>query len=67
MGTLRDLIAIANEVLPNLASDYVVVPEFAKTAHFTILAKAPTSGVGAPTVMVAASSTATDRGPSDAP
>src|SRR5262249_40922524 len=40
--------AIANEVLPNLASDYVVVPDFAKTSHFTILAKAPSTGIGAP-------------------
>jgi uncharacterized protein (TIGR03435 family) len=47
MGTLRDLIAIANEVLPNLASDYIVAPDSAKT-HYTIVAKAPSTGIGAP-------------------
>jgi len=48
MGTLKDLIAIANEVLPNLASDYVIAPESAKT-HYTIVAKVPSTGIGAAT------------------
>jgi uncharacterized protein (TIGR03435 family) len=47
MGTLRDLIAIANEILPNLASDFVIGPKFMETAHFTIVAKVPTTGIGA--------------------
>jgi uncharacterized protein (TIGR03435 family) len=47
MGTLRDLIAIANEVFPNLASDFVVGPKSLET-HYTILAKAPSTGIGAP-------------------
>jgi uncharacterized protein (TIGR03435 family) len=48
MGTLRDLIAISQEIFPNLASDYIVGPKFIETAHFTIVAKAPTTGIGAP-------------------
>jgi uncharacterized protein (TIGR03435 family) len=48
MGTLRDLIAIANQIRPNLASDFVVGPKFIETSHFTILAKAPGTGIGAP-------------------
>ena len=48
MGTLRDLIAIANEILPNLASDFVVGPKFLETSHFTVVAKAPGTGIGAP-------------------
>jgi len=48
MGTLRDLIGIANEIPPNLTSDFIVGPKFLETAHFTIVAKAPSTGVGAP-------------------
>jgi uncharacterized protein (TIGR03435 family) len=48
MGTLRDLIAIANEITPNLASDLITGPKFVETSHFTIVAKAPSTGIGAP-------------------
>lgn len=48
MGTLRDLIAVANQILPNMAPDLIVAPKFAETAHFTIVAKAPSTGIGAP-------------------
>ena len=48
MGTLRDLIAISHEIFPNLAADYVVGPKFIETSHFTIVAKAPSAGIGAP-------------------
>jgi uncharacterized protein (TIGR03435 family) len=48
MGTLRDLIAIANEILPNVAADFVVGPKFIETSHYTIVAKAPSTGIGAP-------------------
>jgi uncharacterized protein (TIGR03435 family) len=47
MGTLRDLIAVSNQILPNLASDYVVGPKFMETSHFTIKAKVPSTGAGA--------------------
>jgi len=47
MGTLKDLIAISYEILPNLASDYVVGPKFIETSHYTILAKVPSTGIGA--------------------
>ncbi len=49
MGSLRDLIGIAYEVLPNLAPDTIVgYPKFAETARYNILAKAPSTGIGAP-------------------
>jgi uncharacterized protein (TIGR03435 family) len=48
MGTLRDLIGIANQIPPNLTSDFIVGPKFMETAHFTIVAKAPSTGIGAP-------------------
>jgi uncharacterized protein (TIGR03435 family) len=47
MGTLRDLIAISHEIVPNVASDYVFGPKFMETAHFTIVAKTPSTGIGA--------------------
>jgi uncharacterized protein (TIGR03435 family) len=47
-GTLRNLIAIANEITPNLAGDMIVGPKSLDTTHFTIVAKAPSSGIGAP-------------------
>jgi uncharacterized protein (TIGR03435 family) len=47
-GSLRDLIAISHEVFPNLAADYVVGPKFIETSRFTIVAKAPSTGIGAP-------------------
>jgi uncharacterized protein (TIGR03435 family) len=47
MGSLRDLIAISNEILPNLASDFVVGPKFLETSHYTIVAKVPGTGIGA--------------------
>src|SRR5262249_26550158 len=46
MGTLRDLIAISMEIVPNLAADYIVGPKFIETSHFTIVAKAPSTGIG---------------------
>ena len=48
-GSLRDLIAIANEVRPNLSADFVVGPKFMETSHYTVVAKAPSTGIGAPT------------------
>jgi uncharacterized protein (TIGR03435 family) len=47
-GSLRDLIAISHEIFPNLAADYVVGPKFIETSRFTIIAKAPSTGIGAP-------------------
>jgi uncharacterized protein (TIGR03435 family) len=48
-GTLRDLIAMANEILPSISADSVVGPKFIETTHFTIVAKTPSAGIGAPT------------------
>jgi uncharacterized protein (TIGR03435 family) len=48
-GTLRDLIAAANQVMPNLAADFVVGPKFMETSRFTIIAKTPATGIGAVT------------------
>jgi uncharacterized protein (TIGR03435 family) len=45
---LRNLIAIANEITPNLAEDMIAGPKSLDTTHFTIVAKAPGSGIGAP-------------------
>jgi uncharacterized protein (TIGR03435 family) len=44
---LRDLIALSNQILPNLAADYVVGPKFIETSRYTIKAKVPSTGVGA--------------------
>jgi len=48
-GTLRDLIGMANEILPNTVADFIVGPKFIETTHWTIVAKAPSTGIGAPT------------------
>jgi uncharacterized protein (TIGR03435 family) len=48
-GTLRDLIGIAYEVLPNIAADTLVgIPKSAETTRYDILAKTPSTGIGAP-------------------
>jgi uncharacterized protein (TIGR03435 family) len=48
MGSLKNLIGIAFEVPPNLTSDMIVGPKFLDTERFTIVAKAPSTGIGAP-------------------
>jgi uncharacterized protein (TIGR03435 family) len=49
MGSLRNLIGIALEIPPNLANDTLVGgPKFLDTERYNILAKAPTTGIGAP-------------------
>lgn len=48
MGTLRDLIGMANEILPNTVADFVIGPKFIETTHWTIVAKTPSTGIGAP-------------------
>ncbi|HEY2379752.1 MAG TPA: TIGR03435 family protein [Terriglobia bacterium] len=48
-GTLRDLIGMANQILPNTVADFIVGPKFIETTHWTIVAKAPSTGIGAPT------------------
>jgi uncharacterized protein (TIGR03435 family) len=49
MGTLKNLIGIAFEIPPNLANDILVGgPKFLDTDRYTIVAKAPSSGIGAP-------------------
>jgi len=49
-GTLRNLIGIAFEIPPNLASDILVGgPKFLDTDRYSIVAKTPSSGIGAPT------------------
>lgn len=47
-GMLRELIAISYEILPSIAADSIVGPKFIETTHFTIVAKTPSSGIGAP-------------------
>jgi uncharacterized protein (TIGR03435 family) len=49
MGSLRNLVGIALEIPPNLANDTLVGgPKFIDTERYNILAKAPTTGIGAP-------------------
>jgi len=49
-GTLKNLIGIAFEIPPNLASDILVGgPKFLDTDRYNIVAKTPSSGIGAPT------------------
>src|SRR5262249_6400474 len=48
-GTLRTLIGMAFEVLPNLTNDMIVGgPKFLDTDRYNIVAKAPSTGIGAP-------------------
>src|SRR5262249_35481989 len=49
-GNLKNLIGIAFEIPPNLASDILVGgPKFLDTDRYNIVAKTPSSGIGAPT------------------
>jgi uncharacterized protein (TIGR03435 family) len=49
IGSLRNLIGIALEIPPNLANDLLVGgPKFIDTDHYNIIAKAPSTGIGAP-------------------
>jgi uncharacterized protein (TIGR03435 family) len=48
-GTLRGLIGIAFEILPNLQSDLLTGgPKFIDSDRYSIVAKAPSTGIGAP-------------------
>jgi uncharacterized protein (TIGR03435 family) len=48
-GSLRNLIGIALEIPPNLANDLLVGgPKFLDTERYNIVAKAPSTGIGAP-------------------
>jgi uncharacterized protein (TIGR03435 family) len=47
-GSLRDLLSIAYQIPPNLASDLLAGPKFLETERFSIVAKAPSTGIGAP-------------------
>jgi uncharacterized protein (TIGR03435 family) len=51
-GTLRQLIAMALQVTPNIADDIVVgLPKSADTQKWDITAKVPSSGEGAPNIV----------------
>jgi uncharacterized protein (TIGR03435 family) len=51
-GTLRQLIALALQVMPNVAADVVVgLPKFADSQRWDIAAKVPSSGEGAPNIV----------------
>jgi uncharacterized protein (TIGR03435 family) len=51
-GTLRYLIALSLQIPPNVADDVIVgVPKAANEQHWQILAKVPTTGEGAPTII----------------
>jgi uncharacterized protein (TIGR03435 family) len=51
-GTLRDLIAIALQISPNIAADILVgLPKSATTQRWDITAKVPGTGEGAPNVV----------------
>jgi uncharacterized protein (TIGR03435 family) len=48
-GTLKNLIGIAFEIPPNLANDLLVGgPKFLDTDRYNIVAKTPSTGIGAP-------------------
>jgi len=48
-GTLKQLIGISQEILPNLTNDMIAGgPKYIDTEHYQIVAKAPSSGIGAP-------------------
>jgi uncharacterized protein (TIGR03435 family) len=51
-GTMRQLIAMALQVTPNIADDLVVgLPKSADTQRWDIMAKVPSSGEGAPNIV----------------
>jgi uncharacterized protein (TIGR03435 family) len=51
-GTLRQLIAIALQISPNIAADMVIgLPKSADTQRWDITAKVPSTGEGAPNVV----------------
>jgi uncharacterized protein (TIGR03435 family) len=51
-GTLRDLIAMALQISPNIAADRIVgLPKSAETQRWDITAKVPMTGDGAPNVV----------------
>jgi uncharacterized protein (TIGR03435 family) len=47
-GSLRELLAVAYQIPPNLASDLLVGSKTLETQRFSIVAKAPSTGIGAP-------------------
>ncbi len=51
-GTVRDLIAMALQIPPNVAGDMLIgIPKTADAQHWDILAKVPSTGEGAPNVV----------------
>ncbi len=49
VGSLKDLVSIALEIPPTLTTDRLVgLPKFATTARYDLVARTPTSGLGAP-------------------
>ncbi len=51
-GTLREMIAMALQITPNIAADMVVgLPSSADSQHWEITAKVPSTGEGAPNVV----------------
>lgn len=51
-GTLRDLIALALQIPPNVAGDTLIgIPKSADAQHWDIVAKVPSTGEGAPNVV----------------
>jgi uncharacterized protein (TIGR03435 family) len=49
VGSLKDLVAVAMEIPPNLSNDLLVgLPKFASTTRYDIVAKTPSTGIGAP-------------------
>src|SRR5262249_55518366 len=51
-GTLRQLIAMALQIAPNVANDVVIgLPKSADSTHWEITAKVPSTGEGAPNMV----------------
>jgi uncharacterized protein (TIGR03435 family) len=51
-GTLRTLIAMSLQIMPNVAADMVIgLPKSADSQHWDITAKVPSSGEGAPNIV----------------